>query len=144
MTVIAWDGKILAADKQCGYGGMRSTVTKIFRVGDLLVGGAGDFTLVLAMIEWVRRGRSVGDFPDLQRSKDDWQALMVIEPDGSISTYERTPYPVRYEQKQFAIGSGREFAMGAMYMGANAVRAVEAAIALEVNCGVGIDTLNLA
>lgn len=143
MTVIAWDGKILAADKQCGYGGMRCTVTKIFRVGKLLVGGAGDFTLVLEMVDWVRRGRPVDSFPANQRSKDDWQALMVIEPDGSIVTYERTPHPIRYEQKQFAIGSGREFAMGAMYMGANAVRAVEAAIALEVNCGIGIDTLTL-
>lgn len=143
MTVIVWDGRTLAADKRCSYGGMVCTVTKIFRVGDLLVGGSGDFPHVLAMVDWVRRGRTVSDFPQAQRDKDDWQTVMVIEPDGAALVYERTPYPVKYEQDCMVIGSGREYARAALYMGATAAEAVAVASALDVNCGNGIDTLTI-
>ncbi|MES2346268.1 MAG: hypothetical protein V4641_01735 [Pseudomonadota bacterium] len=143
MTVIAWDGKTLAADKRCSYGGMICTVTKIFRAGDLLVGGSGDFPHVLAMVEWVKRGRNADDFPVAQRDKDDWQSVLVIEPDGKPLIYERTPYPVRYEQDCMVLGSGREYARAALYMGATAAEAVSVASALDVSCGNGIDTLEL-
>jgi 20S proteasome alpha/beta subunit len=143
VTCIVWDGKTLAADKRCSYGGMICTVTKIFRVDDLLVGGAGDFPFVLAMVDWVRRGRHADDFPVMQSSKEDWQPLLVIESDGRQFIYERTPYPIHYEQKCMVIGSGREYARAALYMGATAAEAVAVASALDVNCGNGIDTLEL-
>lgn len=143
MTVIAWDGVTLAADKRADYGGMICTVTKIHRVGNLLVGGAGDLPFVLAMIEWVRNGRRVDEFPSDQRGKDDWQPLLVIEPDGAPLLYERTPYPVRYEQQCIAIGSGREFARAAMHLGKSAREAVQCACDLSSGCGNGIDTLEL-
>jgi 20S proteasome alpha/beta subunit len=143
MTVVAWDGKTLAADKRASYGGMICTVTKIFRVGDLLVGGAGELPFVLAMVEWVRNGRKVDEFPADQRGKDDWQPLLVIEPGGAPLLYERTPCPVRYEQPCIAIGSGREYACAAMHCGKSAREAVDVAIALDSACGNGIDTLEL-
>lgn len=143
MTVIAYDGRTLAADKRASYGGMICTVTKIHKVNGLLVGGAGDFTFVMAMIEWVKGGRVISEFPSAQGSKDDWQSVVVIELDGSISLYERTPYPVRYEQPHFAIGSGREYARAAMALGFDSVRAVETAMLLDTGCGNGIDTLTL-
>jgi len=144
MTIIAWDGETLAADKRATYGGMICTVTKIFRVGALLVGGSGELPFVLAMVEWVRNGRAIEDFPTAQSSKDDWQPVLVIESDGTPSLYERTPYPVRYEGGSVAIGSGREYARAALHLGAGSVGAVEVAIALDSNCGNGIDTLRLA
>jgi len=143
MTCIAWDGKTLAADKRACYDGMICTVTKIFRVGDVLVGGSGDLVYVLAMVEWVRAGRITSDFPAEQRSKDDWQPVLVIEPDGTLSLYERTPYPVRYEQRFMAIGSGREFARAAMHLGCTSEEAVGVAMALDSGCGNGIDLLEL-
>lgn len=144
MTIIAWDGKTLAADKRATYGGMICTVTKIFRVGDLLVGGSGELPFVLAMVEWVRSGRNIDAFPVAQRDKDDWQATLVIEADGTPSLYERTPYPVRYEHHGVAIGSGREYARAALHLGKTSVEAVEVACALDSSCGNGIDTLELA
>lgn len=143
MTVIVWDGKTLAADKRCSYGGMNCTVTKITRIGALLVGGSGDVPYIQAMFDWVRRGRSVDDFPADQRTKDDWQPIIVVEPDGRAMMYERTPYPVRYDDIQMVIGSGREYARAALYMGATAAEAVAVASALDVNCGNGIDTLRI-
>lgn len=143
MTCIAWDGKALAADKRATCGGMICTVTKIFKVDNLLVGGAGELPFVLAMVEWVRNGRKAEAFPVDQRGDKDWQPVLVIEADSTPSLYERTPFPVRYEQPHIAIGSGREFARAAMHLGKSAREAVEVASALDVNCGNGIDTLTL-
>lgn len=143
MTVIAWDGKTLAADKRASYSGMICTVKKIHRVDGVLVGGAGDLAFVLAMIEWIRQGRNPETFPADQRSKDDWQPVLVIERDGTPSLYERTPYPVRYEQTFVVTGSGREYARAALHLGKSAAEAVQVAIDLDHNCGNGIDTLEL-
>lgn len=143
MTCIAWDGTTLAADRLAAYGGMTNEVTKIHRVNGVLVGGSGDLPFVLEMIEWVRAGRKPEDFPPAQRSKDDWQPLLVIEVDGTTSLYERTPYPVRNKNKHVAIGSGREFARAAMHLGRTAREAVEVACALSIECGGGIDVLSL-
>lgn len=144
MTCIAWDGQTLAADKRVCYGVLIRTVTKIHRVGDVLVGGSGSLSFILAMVEWVRRGRDPLLFPPTQSSREDWQPFLVIERDGSSSLYERTPFPIRYEGPHAAIGSGSEFAMAAMYLGRTAREAVEVACALDSGCGNGIDTLALA
>ena len=144
MTCIAWDGTTLAADRRCCYGNMINEVTKIYRVNGLLVGGSGDFPFILAMIEWIRDGRKPEAFPKHQSDKDDWQSILVIELNGAPSIYERTPYPIRQEQAHVAIGSGREVARAAMYLGKTAREAVEVACALDSSCGNGIDTLTLA
>ena len=57
MTCIAWDGKTLAADKRAIYGGTITTLTKIRRIGDLMVGGSGESSFIGAMVEWVKNGR---------------------------------------------------------------------------------------
>lgn len=143
MTCIAWDGKTLAADKRACFGGTINTVTKIRRIGQVLVGGSGETSFIGAMFDWIEKGRLPADFPASQRDEKDWQPVLVIEADGSVSLYERTPFPVRYEQKFAAIGSGREYARAAMHLGKTAQEAVEVAIALDSGCGNGIDTLTL-
>jgi 20S proteasome alpha/beta subunit len=148
MTVIAWDGKTLAADKRCSSNGMLSTVTKVFKVTTdrdetLLVGGSGEPCFIGAMLAWIKAGRQESSFPAHQRDKDDWQPILVIEEDGTPSFYERTPFPIRFEQGCVAIGSGREFARAAMYLGQTARQAVEVACALDAGCGNGIDELRL-
>lgn len=120
---------------------MVTTLTKIYRINSLLVGGSGESAFIGAMLEWVRGGRDPEKFPKSQSDKDDWQPLLVIELDGTPSIYERTQYPVRHEQPCIAIGSGSGFAMAAMHLGCNARKAVEVAIALDCGCGNGIDVL---
>lgn len=139
--MICWDGRTLAADKRCCVGGLVRTVTKIHRVGGLLVGGSGELSFILAVVEWVRGGRLAEKFPADQRNKDDYQPVLVIEADGTPSIYERTPHPIRYEDKCCAMGSGRDFAMAAMHLGKTAREAVEVACALDAGCGNGIDCI---
>lgn len=143
MTTIAWDGQTLAADKRAEYGGCIQVVTKIFRAGDCLVGGAGDFSFVLAMVEWVRTGRVAAEYPASQRDKDDWQPVLVIEPSGAAMVYERTSHPIRWERKFGAIGSGKQFALAAMHCGKSAVVAVAVASEFDSGTGNGVDVLRL-
>lgn len=56
MTVLAWDGTTLAADKRALSSGLSRRVTKIFKVDDALVGIAGTRCIGLEMLEWYKRG----------------------------------------------------------------------------------------
>lgn len=142
MTVIAWDGKTLAADKRASCSGLSRTVTKIRRIGDLLVGGSGDFDRVVAMFAWIEAGCKAEDFPAFQRDQDMSADMLVID-GGKVLKYERTPHPITFEDAYFAMGSGRDYALAAMWLGQDARHAVIVASQLDVNCGNGIDTLTL-
>lgn len=142
MSVIAWDGRTLAADKRACIGTLIRTTTKIFRVGDALCAYAGDAAGGEEMLAWFRAGAKPADFPAGQRT-DEWAGLLVVRR-GEILKYERSPHPVRFEDKFFSIGCGRDFALAAMHLGHDARTAVEVAIALDSGCGNGIDTLELA
>lgn len=114
---------------------MRVKVTKIQRRDDgTLVAVAGDEGLAMAMIDSVFGG---SEWPS---AKDDERATMVIvRPDGSVAQYthhRRGSVPIT--QPWYTWGSGREFAAGAIAMGADARRAVEVACELCHYCGMGV------
>lgn len=141
MSVIAWDGERLAADKRACIGSLVRTTTKAFHVGDALAAYAGDADAGEEVLAWFREGRDPAKFPASQRDKDSWAGLLVVWEDGSLWKYERTPYPVKYPPQQFAIGSGRDFALAAMHLGKTAAEAVEVACVFDSGCGNGVDVL---
>jgi 20S proteasome alpha/beta subunit len=144
MTIIVWDGKTLAADKQATNAGLKRKVTKIFRIHGDLVGFSGDFDYAQAMRKWLEDGAKLDDFPKHQANNDDWVGVLVIKSDGRIYKYERSAVPIDFtEGGVICLGSGRDFAYGAMAMGADAVRAVEITCQYESGCGMGIDALTL-
>lgn len=112
-------------------------------MGNLLVGCSGDTATGLEFVEWVRRGRNVEDFPKRQQDDKTSVSAVVIEIDGSVSSYDTAPYPIRIEDEQFAIGSGRDFALAAMHLGLPAHDAVEVAAVFDNTCGNGVDMLEL-
>jgi len=142
MTIIAWDGKTLAADKRATNYGLIRTVTKIKRIGDLMVGVCGDTAQHAEAIAWIERGRQPQDYPKKLSDKDADASVMVIEA-GRIKMYGSSPLPALYEDQQFAIGSGRDFALAAMHCGKSAREAVEIACLFENGCGNGVDVLTL-
>ena len=142
MTIIAWDGKTLAADRAATNCGYQRSVTKIFRVPGGIVGFAGDESRVMAFLEWFKTGMYLGMFPDFQKG-DDAVGCLFIRNDGTQLAYTHTPYPAVHTDRFDAIGSGRDYALAAMYLGHDAKRAVEVACALDNGCGNGIDTLTL-
>lgn len=141
MTVIVWDGKILAADKRACNNGLKFTVTKIRKINGNLVGSSGDFSPIQAMFHWYEKGADPEKIPDCQKDKDRWTTLLVITPEKKIFRYEQDCFPYEIEEKKYAAGSGRDFALAAMAMGADAVEAVKIACRFDAGCGNGIDTL---
>jgi ATP-dependent protease HslVU (ClpYQ) peptidase subunit len=141
MSVIAWDGVSLAADKRASLGSLIRTTTKIFRVGDCLVAYAGDAAAGEEVLAWFASGADPATFPVAQRDKDNWAGLLVVHRDGEMWKYERTPYPVKFPPQTMAIGCGRDFALAAMHCGKTAAEAVEIACVFDSNCGNGVDVL---
>lgn len=141
MTVVAWDGTTLAADKMTSFGGLHGTSVKVHRVRDLLVSGCGITALIEEMVQWVKDGCDPLKFPPLQRDSREGVSLLVVRRDGVLHQYEQTPYPLVLYNKQWALGSGRDFAMAAMYLGKTAREAVEIASVLCHDCGNGVDEL---
>ena len=143
MTIIAWDGKTLAADKQGTWQGLPRTVTKIFRAGDELVGVAGNQCEGYDMVAWVTAGCDPEKFPVNQKDEKLWASCLVILRDGKIFLYERSPNPCEIEDKFTACGSGRDYAIAAMHLGKSAREAVEIACLFDTGCGNGVDVLDL-
>lgn len=143
MTVIAWDGKTLAADKMFCHGVTFTKGTKIKKINGHLVFSSGDFDAIQSLFSWYERGAKPEEWPNHQKNEDRWVPLFVIKNDGVINVYNRDPYSWEIEDKIYAIGSGGDFALAAMTMGKTAYEAVELACSLTIDCGCGIDVLTL-
>ena len=143
MTVICWDGKTLAADKRACHGTYKGgTTTKIHRFEEGICGAAGSLETARHFITWLQAGSVPEEFPCWDEEKD--ASFLVVYNDGRVAVYESTPIPLWMEERCHAIGSGRDFALAAMYLGKNAKQAVEVACALDAYCGNGVDTLTLS
>ena len=140
MTVIAWDGTTLAADKRTNFGNSFATTTKIHRIGKSLVGYSGESSIGCELMAWAKAGFLAEDFPTACRDKI--FSLLVINA-KSILYFCSGPYPISIEECMYTIGSGCDYATAAMYCGKTAVEAVEIACLFDPNCGNGIDMLRL-
>lgn len=142
MTVIAWDGKTLAADKMSADEWTVRTVTKIRRVrgGMALCGSVGDADRGRALIHWFDKG---GEFPaTLARADALVATLLVVHRDGTVEMYQREPHPIVLDSRPVALGSGADAAMAAMLCGRDAATAVRIASTVCRGVGCGVDTLS--
>ena len=139
MTVVAWDSKILAADKMAMCGDTLKKVTKIFKLKHgKIVAFTGDLDLGLVMRDWYQSGADRQTFPKQRDEKEAWGTLAVASRDGCFF-YERYGVAIPVEDCFMAWGAGREAAIGAMEMGATAVEAVAVASKWVSGCGYGCD-----
>lgn len=145
MTVIAWDGETLAADKRAGTGAPR-TVTKIRRASNgNLLGASGTAHGDMELMAWYEAGADPAAFPPSQRIAETNSQLLVIERGTKrVLHYLGTPYPAVFEDSFFAMGSGRDFALAAMMLSRDAAAAVWLACELCAECGNGVDTLDFS
>ena len=139
MTVIAWDGKTLAADKLCSDEWVKRYVTKIRRVrgGDGLAGASGDADHCRELLAWYENG---GQFPEHLRGELR-ATLLVVGRDGKACLYQRGPHQITLEPGRQAIGSGGDAALAAMFCGKTSAEAVEIAALVCRGVGGGVDTL---
>ena len=145
MTVIAWDGKTLAADKQSTICGNPATVTKIYRVPGGMVAFSGSGSHAMELLTWFKAGRDPATYPRCRSAdQEDGAGSLFISDQREIHLYSHvSPFCEVLEQRFYARGAGRDYALAAMHLGHDARTAVEVACALDNTCGRGIDTLEL-
>lgn len=139
MTVVAWDGKSIAADKQATCSGMKVLTTKLMRLDTgVVLAWTGSWDSSIAMVDWWKSGAKKEDFPKSQQDKDRWSRLIVADA-NSVIFYEQEPSAMNVEAPFMAWGTGQDFAMAAMVLGKTAREAVELASNLSNTCGLGVD-----
>lgn len=137
MSVIAWDGRVLAADRQVTIGSLSTTGKKLVEWEGSAIAWTGDMAAGLVMLAWWKAGADFDKYPPSQLT-DDWSRLIVANKDGVVM-YERLPAAIECLDQFMAWGSGRDFALGAMDMGADARIAVGVASNFSNDCGMGVD-----
>lgn len=142
MTVIAWDGTTLAADKRVTCACGKTTATKkISRApGGELLATVGHGPTALELRAWWLAGADPDCFPNAARA--DNADLLVIDRAG-VRSYCAGPHPMTIEGPHAVAGSGGDVARGVLHMGGTAVEAVQAACLYRGDCGDGVDVLTL-
>lgn len=140
MTVIAYRDKIIAVDSLCISSGCKSTIKKFARVGDDLLIGTGYQSQFLQFVDWYQKGADPTKWPTCDRN--DFTNVIVCTA-GKVFEYEWLPQPIEIIDAYMAWGSGRDMAMGAMYMGATAEQACMAAAQHNNGCGGRIHTFKI-
>lgn len=149
MSVIAFDGKMIAADTMSNNGIIRTKTQKLFffeKPGfNYYVFVCGDLANGLLMIDWFKKKfivESDFQFPNIDRNSN--HATMVVlsvdeNNNKNVLEYSGTHIPIVIQEPIWAYGDGGELALGAMAAGANAKQAVEIACKYSITCGFPID-----
>lgn len=110
MTVIAWDGKVLAADRMSHIGG--TPLPPMRKIHRLVAPNGKQALMLIEQPRWVWYRSDNANRWDLLGACSGW-----------------------------AIGSGCDYALGAMEAGATAQEAVRIASRLDNQCGMGVDVV---
>lgn len=120
MTTIVASLQAMAADSRVSGGPMFDT-TKIRRIGGSLYGGCGTLSQILKMFAWFENPDMV---PNWKTTPD--FSILQLSPDG-LFVWESEMIAIRIDTPFYSIGSGSEYAMGALACGANLQQAIQVA-----------------
>lgn len=137
MTTIAYRWGVLASDSMSNNSGWINPypAEKLFRLPDGTVAGlCGVLSEATKFVQWLQEGE-VGDPPGLSEG-----AVIRLRKDGTLTIYEAgASFDIKTEFA--AWGSGAPVANAAMYMGADAAKAIEVASKLDDRTGGQIVTM---
>ena len=141
MTTIAYDGKTFAADRQTTFGGTPVATPKIvkgkFKGEECFIGTSGEVEVCTAIEDWIKSGckgkLSLGDNPQV--------SAMIVVKSGDVYFMSGSTFAHKMGKTKWAIGSGADYALGAMYAGKSAKEAVEIASQLDTGTGLGVDVV---
>jgi ATP-dependent protease HslVU (ClpYQ) peptidase subunit len=129
MTTVAWDGKTLACDSQVTVGNCRGTSVKLVSNDQgFVAAGAGSLPELVPWFRWVENGMD----PDQQPTSLSESDLVIVPPRGPAIWFSGSASPMKLPRRHWAIGSGSDFALGAMAMGADARQEVKVAMKFDV------------
>ena len=130
MTTIAVRDGIMASDTAVtGFNTNLGEIKKLYRIGDSIFGAAGAITDCISFLDAHR----TGTINDLELDNADIFSALELTKDGEVYTWTGSVMRLPIERDYHAVGSGMEFALGAMSAGADADEAVICASELDVN-----------
>jgi ATP-dependent protease HslVU (ClpYQ) peptidase subunit len=133
VTTIAYANGVIAADTLATWGTTRDGfVDKIAKRGPFLAGTSGSIVASQAFLDWFNGGMR-GDPPSMPDG-DATTFGVIVTPEDLILTWGPRGWE-RTRNQTVAMGSGGEFAQGAMAMGATPEQAVKVAIQFDTKSG---------
>lgn len=138
MTCIVYRAGVLAGDTQATQGELCSFGPKIWTNGTIAIGSGGDFVAASKFETWVKKTHPswLWDFTKKRPSfTDDDAFISLILHKTGIYEVNQTMIPCKNPAEYYAIGTGAEVAMGALFAGASARSAVYAAIHHSLHTG---------
>jgi len=144
MTTIAWDGKVLAADRLVSSGDTLVGYEKKLAVFDMTLcvykgvcAGTGSVDDIAAFIHWIKKGADHINQPTI--NDEDFMGVAIIN--GILMEYGRGLHGNRIKYKT-AWGGGSDFAIAYMDLveGGGAVGAVKYAATRHLGTGGEVDS----
>lgn len=119
-----------------------TSVAKVFKVQGFdgapwLLGGAGVMSSLLAFVEWFKDPSTETAAPPMEGLH-----VMAMNYKGQLYLYYGTTQPIHLQDKFFSIGSGGDYAMGALEAGATPEQALR--IASKRDSGTGNGKIQVA
>jgi len=144
MTTVAYKDGVMAADRAISGGGHIGTTRKVTRrkSDGSLIGFCGTVSVCQRWVEWFLAGER-GTAPTLGTDEDSASQIMVVRPDGTVENHDRYGKAM-FEAPYYAMGSGADYALGAMAFGASARQAVASSIKHDHCSGYGVQFVKLA
>ena len=142
-TVVYKDG-VMAADTRLTLGDeYQEGILKIGQTEHFLFGWAGRVGGMIPYYDWIKEceqrslvPESWYDYAEANPVKEDWGTAMIADKDGKVWAISDSGLSVvRIPRGWDAIGSGAEYAIGALLSGKDAGEAV--AVAMQVDTGTG-------
>lgn len=146
MSIIVWDGKLLAADTGGIMSGTEVESRKLHVVEKTqhVYGGTGTLSEVSGLQYWHEQGADMEKWPAWQKEDSNGNSShLIVAHNGILVEYEALPHPIPVEPPFCAWGSGANYAFGALHMGADAIQAAQAAVAMNIYCNGNVRWVNL-
>lgn len=153
MSVIAYDGKTIAADRMATYNEFQLQAEKLFKVAPhIILGFVGEHGQGQKLISWFKNGAKPEDFPTPEEHATATLIVLTKHTKGATDPNGKpicmfypgaNNIPLEIKNTPMAWGSGAGIALGAMLAGKTATRAVELANTMADGCGMGVTTMKL-
>lgn len=129
MTTIACNRHQMAADGRVTDSDETFPTVKVHLINGALYGYAGLWSACMRFLDWARRGEQ-----GKARLAKDFSGIKLT-PDGIFVITGSDPTWMRCESDYFAIGTGKDLALGALAHGASPLQAVHTAIKWDIYSG---------
>jgi hypothetical protein len=143
VTVIAYDGRYVAADRRVTTdSGMIGVSCKLDIHEQQVLTTCGPSDHGEALVIWFKDGKNPAAFPFPKHGERE-AYLYVFGKDQPVMCFQTWPAPVLFAMREFAAGTGGDVARTALHLGRDAREAVRLANELNCYCGGGVDYIDL-